>query len=116
MSFGVEYRFEEKGGRSPAWLGYCLSVLMVGAASVVAVVVDHVIHIPNLSLVFVLPVVIAAVSFGWKPAMAAAAAAVVAEDYLLIDPRYTLSVADPANMWALGLLVVVAAIACSAIA
>jgi two-component system sensor histidine kinase KdpD len=110
MSFGVEYRFEEKGGRTPAWLGYCLSVLMVGAASVVAVVVDHVIHIPNLSLVFVLPVVIAAVSFGWKPAMAAAAAAVVAEDYLLIDPRYTLSVADPANMWALGLLVVVAAI------
>ena len=110
MSFGVEYRPED-GGETPAWLRYCLSVLMVAAASVVAVVFDQAVHIPNLSLIFVLPVVIVAVSFGWKPAMAAACLAVVADNFFLIEPRFTLGVADPANVWALGLLLVVAAIA-----
>ena len=109
MSFGVEYRPED-GGETPAWLGYAVSVMMVVAATIVAVVVDQAVRVPNLSLIFVLPVVIAAVSFGWKPAMTAAAAAVVADNFFLIAPRFTLRVADPANGWALGLLLVTAAI------
>ena len=111
MSFGVEYRPAESDGETPAWLRYLLSLLMVGAATVVAVLVDQVVRIPNLSLIFVLPVVIAAVSFGWKPAMSAAVAAVLAVNFFLVAPRYTLSVADPANVWGLGLLLLTAAIA-----
>lgn len=111
MSLGPEYSPAETDGPAPAWLRYVLSLLMVGAATVLAVVVDQAVRIPNLSLVFVLPVVIAAISFGWKPAMSAAAAAVLADNFFLIAPRYTLNVADPANVWALALLLVTAAIA-----
>ena len=110
MSFGLEYSPAESDGVTPAWLRYALSLLMVGAATVVAVIVDQFMRIPNLSLIFVLPVVIAAVSFGWKPAMSAAVAAVLAVNFFLVEPRYTLSVADPANVWGLCLLLLTAAI------
>jgi two-component system sensor histidine kinase KdpD len=55
-------------------------------------------------------VVIAAVSFGWGPSLAAAVAAVLAFNFFLIAPRYSLNVADPANLWALMLLLITAAI------
>ncbi len=111
MSFGLEYSPPESDGETPVWLRYALSLLMVGAATAAAVMVDQVVRIPNLSLIFVLPVVIAAVSFGWKPAMSAAVAAVLAVNFFLTAPRYSLGVADPANVWGLGLLLVTAAIA-----
>jgi two-component system sensor histidine kinase KdpD len=60
--------------------------------------------------VFVLPVVIAAVQFGWGPALAAAVAGVIAYNFFLIPPLYTFRVADPANVWALILLLIAAAI------
>ncbi|MBI1198295.1 MAG: DUF4118 domain-containing protein [Phenylobacterium sp.] len=93
-----------------AWLAYALSSGMVAAATVVAVVVDQAIDIPNLSLVFVLPVVIAAVSFGFGPALAAAVVGVVAYNFFLIEPRHTFRVADPSNVWALVLLLTTAAV------
>jgi two-component system sensor histidine kinase KdpD len=91
-------------------VGYGLSLALVAAATFTAVVADQVVRTPNLSLIFVLPVVIAAVSFGWGPALAAALAGVVAFNFFLIEPRYTLRVDDPANVWALALLLVTAAI------
>jgi K+-sensing histidine kinase KdpD len=89
---------------------YALSGLMVAAATLAAILVDQAQTIPNLSLIFVLPVVIAAVSFGWGPSLAAAVMAVVAFNFFLVAPRYSLHVADPANGWALMLLLITAAI------
>lgn len=100
----------ERPPRPPAWIGYALSLLLVAAATLTAIVVDQVVSAPNLSLVFVLPVVIAAVSFGWGPALTAAVAGVVAYNYFLIPPLYTFRVSDPANIWALVLLMIAAAI------
>jgi K+-sensing histidine kinase KdpD len=89
---------------------YALSFAMVAAATLAAVLVDQVQTVPNLSLIFVLPVVIAAVSFGWGPSLAAAVAGALAYNFFLIEPLYTLRVADPANIWALFLLLITAAI------
>ena len=98
----------------PPWtrgaVAYGLSLALVAAATLAAVLVDRVVQAPNLSLVFVLPVVIAAVSFGWGPALTAAVAGAVAFNFFLIEPRYTFRVADPANVWALVLLLLTAAI------
>ncbi len=99
----------------PIWAGYGAALITVVFATLAALIVDHQAHVPNLSLVFVLPVVLAAALFGWGPALVAAAAGVLAYNYFLIEPRYTLRVADPANVWALFLLLVVAS-AVSAIA
>jgi len=110
MSLSSDNRAEPRPQRLHHALAYALSLAMVAAATLAAVLVDQVQAVPNLSLVFVLPVVIAAVSFGWGPALAAAVAGLLAFNFFLIAPRYSLNVADPSNLWALILLLIVAAI------
>ena len=92
-------------------VGYGLSLLFVGAAIVMAFVVEHIVPTPNLSLVFVVPVIIAALSFGWGPSLLSAVLSVGLMDFLFVEPRMSLRVASPADLWSLGLLLVVAAIA-----
>ncbi len=96
-------------------IGYGLAVVMTAVATGVALLVDQAAPAPNLSLIFVLPVVMSAIGFGLGPALSAAALAALAYNFFLIAPRYTLRVADPANLWALGLLTLVA-VAVSAVA
>ncbi len=96
--------------RVGALTGYATAIGLVALATLAAFLVDSQAPIPNLSLVFVLPVVLTAVTFGWGPALTSAIAAVLAYNYFLIEPRYTLRVADPSNVWALLLLLFVAAV------
>ena len=67
--------------------------------------------IPNLSLVFVIPVVVAAVTFGLGSSLFSAILGALAYNFFLTEPRYTLMVDDPANIWAIALLFVVGCIA-----
>jgi K+-sensing histidine kinase KdpD len=97
--------------RTSTALGYGLSLLLVAAAGLVAFVVDHIVSTPNLSLIFVLPVIVAALSFGWGPALVSAMLSVAIDDFFFIEPRFTFRVASPSDVWALALLLVVAAIA-----
>ena len=55
-----------------AVMRYLASFLMTAVATVVAVGVDSAVTIPNLSLVFVVPVIIAGVAFGLGPAVCSA--------------------------------------------
>jgi K+-sensing histidine kinase KdpD len=86
---------------------YLASFAMTAAATVVAVGVDSKVTIPNLSLVFVVPVTIAGVSLGLGPSLCSAILGALAFNFFLTEPRYTLAVDDPANIWAIGLLFVV---------
>ncbi|HEY0437310.1 MAG TPA: DUF4118 domain-containing protein, partial [Phenylobacterium sp.] len=110
MSLSADAPADLRPARLPRAAAYGLSLAMVAAATIVAIVVDHIQTVPNLSLVFVLPVVVAAVIFGWGPALAAVLGGVLAYNFFLIAPRYSLNVADPANLWALALLLITAAI------
>jgi K+-sensing histidine kinase KdpD len=86
---------------------YLASSAMTAVATAVAVVVDSKLTIPNLSLVFVVPVIIAAVSLGLGPSFCSAILGALAFNFFLTEPRYSLAVDDPANVWAIGLLFVV---------
>jgi K+-sensing histidine kinase KdpD len=88
-------------------MGYLASIAMTAAATVVAVGVDSKVAIPNLSLVFVVPVVIAGLSFGLGPAICSAILGALAFNFFLTEPRYSLAVDDAANIWAIALLFVV---------
>src|SRR5882724_5058105 len=90
-----------------AVMRYLVSFLMTAVATVVAVGVDSAVTIPNLSLVFVVPVIIAGVSLGLGPSLCSAILGALAFNFFLTEPRYTLLVDDPANVWAIGLLFVV---------
>ena len=86
---------------------YLAAFAMTAVATVVAVGVDRTVTIPNLSLVFVVPVIIAGVSLGLGPSLCSAILGALAFNFFLTEPRYSLAVDDPANIWAIGLLFVV---------
>lgn len=91
-------------------VGYAAALALTATALAAALAADRAVAIPNLSLVFVLPVVVAALSFGWGPALTAAVTGVLAYNFFLIEPRHSLRVNDPANLWALSLLLATAAL------
>jgi K+-sensing histidine kinase KdpD len=86
---------------------YLASFAMTAVATIVAVGADSTVTIPNLSLVFVVPVIVAGVSLGLGPSLLSAILGALAFNFFLTEPRYSLAVDDPANIWAIGLLFVV---------
>ena len=86
---------------------YLASFAMTAVATVVAVGVDSTVTIPNLSLVFVVPVIVAGVSLGLGPSLCSAILGALAFNFFLTEPRYSLAVDDAANIWAIGLLFVI---------
>jgi K+-sensing histidine kinase KdpD len=92
---------------NPVWMPYLASVAMTAAATIVAIAVDTRVSIPNLSLVFVIPVVVAGLSFGLGPSLCSAVLGALAFNFFLTEPRYSLVIDDPSNIWAMALLFVV---------
>jgi K+-sensing histidine kinase KdpD len=86
---------------------YLAASAMTAVATVVAVGVDSTVTIPNLSLVFVVPVIVAGISLGLGPSLCSAILGALAFNFFLTEPRYSLVVDDPENIWAIGLLFVV---------
>ena len=95
------------GPTAPVAVRYLASFAMTAVATAVAVGLDSKLTIPNLSLVFVVPVIIAGVSLGLGPSLCSAILGALAFNFFLTEPRYSLAVDDPANVWAIGLLFVV---------
>lgn len=89
------------------WVRYVASVAMTAVATIAAIGVDSHVSIPNLSLVFVIPVVIAGVGLGLGPSLCAAILGALAFNFFLTEPRYSLVIDDPSNIWAMALLLVV---------
>lgn len=100
----------EPSGALPLAAQYGLSLLFVALATGLAFVVDHLMAAPNLTLIFVLPVMAAATFFGWGPSLIAVAAGVLAFDFFFTEPYYSIRIASPSDLWATGLLLVIAAI------
>ena len=71
---------------------YLASFAMTAVATAVAVGVDSKVTIPNLSLIFVVPVIIAGVSLGLGPSLCSAILGAIAFNFFLTEPRYTLVV------------------------
>jgi K+-sensing histidine kinase KdpD len=97
--------------KAPFVLRYLAALMMTALATAVAVGLDSSVTIPNLSLVFVIPVIVAAVTFGLGSSLFSAILGAFAYNFFLTEPRYTLLVDDPANIWAIALLFVVGCIA-----
>lgn len=93
------------------WVRYLASIAMTAAATIVAVAIDSKVAIPNLSLIFVIPVIVAGVGLGLGPSLCSAVVGALAFNFFLTEPRYSLAVDDAANIWAIALLFVVGLIA-----
>lgn len=97
--------------RAPVALKYLMAVIMTALATVVAVALDTHVSVPNLSIIFVIAVVVSAVTLGLGPSLCSAVLGALSYNFFLTEPRYSLAVDDPANIWAIGLLFVVGCIA-----
>ena len=73
-------------------------------------IVERLVAAPGLTLIYVLPVVVAASSFGWGPSLAAAIAGALAFDFFFTQPYYQLTIDSPSDIWATGLLMATGAI------
>ncbi|WP_406853961.1 DUF4118 domain-containing protein [Alsobacter sp. KACC 23698] len=89
---------------------YGAALLLVVVAAIIAVVASQYVPAPGLTLIFVLPVVIAGAWLGWGPSLVAAAAGVLVFDFFFTQPYYSLRIEDPAEIWAASLLLITAAI------
>jgi two-component system sensor histidine kinase KdpD len=98
---------ESGPSQASALVGYLASFAMTAIAAVVAIGIDSGLTIPNVSLVFVVPVIVAGVAFGLGPSLCSAIFGALAYNFFLTEPRYTLIVDDPANIWAICLLFLV---------
>ena len=79
------------------WVRYLAAVAMTAAATIVAVGIDTKVSIPNLSLIFVIPVIVAGISLGLGPSLCSAVLGALAFNFFLTEPRYSLAVDDVAN-------------------
>jgi K+-sensing histidine kinase KdpD len=98
---------DSAASEASAVMSYLASFLMTAVATVVAVGVDSGVTIPNLSLIFVVPVIIAGVAFGLGPSVCSALLGALAYNFFLTEPRYSFVVNAPADIWAIGLLFLV---------
>lgn len=108
----ADYNIEESLDFSevPPVLRYVICLIMTAMATAVAAGFDRYEAIPNLSLIYVLPVVAGSVFFGLGPSLFSAVLGALAYNFFFTEPRFSLAVADTANIWAIVLLFVVACI------
>jgi K+-sensing histidine kinase KdpD len=99
----------------PAVARYGASAFFVAVATGGALILEGPIGDRGLTLVYVLPVIAAAALYGWAPSLLATVLGVMAFDFFFTEPKYSLAIAGSADIWAAGLLLVIAA-AVSAVA
>jgi two-component system sensor histidine kinase KdpD len=92
---------------------YGLSLLFVALATVLALLVQKLISALNLTLIYVLPVIVAASLFGWGPSLLAVVTGVAAFDFFFTAPYYSLAIDDPSEIWAAVLLLIIGSIVTS---
>ncbi len=97
--------------RRIAGLGaYLQTAVAVAAVVLVGELAQRMLNAPSAALPFVLPVILAAVSFGWRASIFAAVLGALALDYFFIPPLFSLRIASGADIWSVGMLLLVGAI------
>jgi two-component system sensor histidine kinase KdpD len=95
-----------------AWqpLPFLYATLAVAAALVIGELLTALTPIPNLSMLFLLAVLLMAVNFGIWPAIYASALSFLVYNFFFIEPLYTFTIAEPYELLALVIFLTVAVI------
>jgi two-component system sensor histidine kinase KdpD len=93
---------------------YLEGVLTTALATAVGILIDRHINLSNISLVYVVPVLIAAARHGLIPSLWVSGLSVLCYNFFFLPPLYEFTIADPANVVALFFFMFVA-IAASAL-
>jgi len=80
---------------------YFEGTITTAAATAVGVLIDTHVNLSNISLVYVVPVLIAAARHGLVPSLWVSALSVLSYNFFFLPPLYQFTIADPANVVAL---------------
>ena len=90
------------------WRGHLGALVCVAVAGGAAYVVDRYAQSANLAMIFMLSVLAAGLSFGLGPAVTAAAAAAFVYNFFFLEPRLSLTIGHPADLFTFVVFFVVA--------
>lgn len=90
------------------WQHFTYATIAVGAAVAAGQILTRLTPIPNLSIVFLLAILFSAMNFGIWPAIYASLLSFLAYNFFFISPVHTLTVAEPYELLALLIFLVVA--------
>jgi two-component system, OmpR family, sensor histidine kinase KdpD len=93
----------------PSWARYAVALLSVAAVTAAIAALGR-FHLANASMLHLVVVLLAAVMLGRGPAIASAFAAFLATNFFLVEPRFTLAVANPEEWITLLLLLLTAVV------
>lgn len=96
--------------RLPAVARYGGAVFFVALATGLGMAFQSVVSTANLTLLFVLPVILTATMFGWGPSLVSVVAGVLSFDFFFTEPKLSFVIDSPEDIWAAGLLLVTAMI------
>ena len=102
------FRWPKTWPAAPAHFLYAVGA--VAAALAIGEVLTTLTPIPNLSMVFLLAVLVTAMSFGMWPAIFASVLSFLVYNFFFIPPLYTFTIAEPYELLALVIFLVVAVI------
>ena len=93
------------------WRPFAWSALYVALTALAANLLSTIIAGSSLGILFLVPVLLSAISFGRWPALFTAIASVLAYNFFCLPPLYSFTIADPANLISFAVLLFVAMIA-----
>ncbi|MGB7259887.1 MAG: sensor histidine kinase KdpD [Pseudolabrys sp.] len=97
-------------GRALGPFPFLCATLAVAAALGIGELLIRLTPIPNLSMVFLLAVLITAITFGILPAIYASVLSFLAYNFFFIPPLYTFTIAEPYELLALFIFLIVAVV------
>jgi two-component system sensor histidine kinase KdpD len=92
------------------WIGMGSALAAVAGAVGLGYLLERWLRLPNLSMLFLIPVIFCAVKFGLWSAIAASTLSFLAFDFFFVDPRYELTISEPQEFLSLVVFLVVASI------
>jgi two-component system sensor histidine kinase KdpD len=90
--------------------GSAVAVVAVGAAVGTGLALEQLTTLPNMSMIFLLAVLICAFRFGVSAAVSASVLSFLAYNFFFIDPRHTFTIARPHELFALLIFLAVAVV------
>ena len=105
---------EELAVRQPnpprKWLAYPAATGLVGIAAGVAALLDRSAAGADLAMIFLAAVLISGLALGLRPALLAAAIAVITYNFFFLEPRFSMSIGHPADVLTFVIFIAVAAV------
>ncbi len=101
-----------RGGIAPPdWLGHLFALTVCAVATAVAFAIDWArLSIGNISVAYLLAVLVVAMKAGLRPAILASLCSFLAFNFFFTEPRYTFTIADSQNILTVGFFLIAAVI------